>query len=142
MLAALFPGWTLWIYSNKSQYLGFSSTPSTRSTSAASTTAILSVLAARNKCTRYSEHTWNIVATPAAALAALQDLCPSGAFAVGVPPTPAESEEVPVLARFATVCLFDSRTLYTTGSSTTAVLQIINTSYQKLPFGSGDDPDK
>ena len=34
--------------------------------------------------------------------------CPSGAFAVDEPPSPAASEEAPVLARFATVCLLNS----------------------------------
>ena len=89
-----------------------SHTPSTRSISAASTTAILSVVAARNKYTRYPEHTWNFCCDAGCYSCCSCCCCPSGESAVDVPPSPAASEGVPMLARFATVCLFNSSTLY------------------------------
>ena len=88
--AAVFPGSILWIYSVLA-LIGLqhncSHTPSTRSISAASITPILSVLAARNKCTRYSEHTWNICCDAGCCSCCFCCCCLSGASAVDVPPS-------------------------------------------------------
>ena len=62
-------------------------TPSTRSISSASITPIRSVLAARNKCTRYSEHAWNICCDAGCCSRCSCCCCPSGASAVDVPPS-------------------------------------------------------
>ena len=82
-LQVRYSGYTLSPRRNWLQY-NCSHTLSTRNISAASITPLLSVLAARNKCTRYAEHTWNICCGASCCSCCC---CLPGASAVDVPPS-------------------------------------------------------